>query len=139
MGIPEPDKRTVGGATAEVRAGGSAVRGTVRVAPAVLIELIQLTVQDIEGVAGLRSRRDKRTAPAGPDARTYDTGKIAVTISGDRIDATVALAIHHGTNVSELSAEIQRRIGFAAGQMLGMTVRTVDLYIQEVIPAPAAI
>ncbi len=124
-------------AAADVRKGNAAVRGTIRIAPAVLIELIELTVQDIDGVAGLRSRRDKRPAPDAPGARTYDTGKIAVTVSDDQIDAAVALAIHRGTNVSELSAEIQQRIGFAAGNMLGMTVRTVDLYIEDVIPALA--
>lgn len=121
------------GATTVVRGGGSDVRGTVRIAPAVLIELIELTVQGIDGIDGLRTRRNKGAdlAPAG--AKVYDNGKIAVTIEGDRIDAAIVLAIRRGTNVSELSAEVQKRIGFAAGNMLGLTVRTVDIYIEEIV------
>ncbi len=126
---PDPSK----GATAEVGNGGSDVRGTVRIAPAVLIELIELTVQGIEGIDGLRTRRHMRTTPASEGARTWDNGKVAVTVNGNQIDAAVAIAIHRGTNVSELSAEAQNRIGFAAGNMLGMTVRTVDIYIEEIV------
>lgn len=115
-------------------AGAAAVRGTVRIAPAVLIELIELTVQGIDGAAGLRSRRDKRPTTTTDASRTWDNGKIAVTVNGDQIDAAIAFAIHRGTNVSEFSADVQQRIGFAVGNMLGMTVRTVDVYIEEIIP-----
>ncbi|MDQ3443531.1 MAG: Asp23/Gls24 family envelope stress response protein [Chloroflexota bacterium] len=132
------DPKSTSGASAEVRAGGSAVRGTVRIAPGVLIELIELTVEGIDGVAGLRSRRDKRSQTAMAGARTFDNGKIAVTVNGDQIDAAIAFAILRGTNVSEFSAEVQKRIGFAVGNMLGMTVRTVDVYIEEIIPGQAA-
>lgn len=128
--------RQDGGPT-DGRLGASSARGTVKIAPAVLIELIELTVQDIGGVAGLRSRRNKRPADSSDGARTYDSGKIAVTVHGDQIDAAVSFAMYRGTNVSELGAEIQRRIGFAAGNMLGMTVRTVDMYIEEIVPALA--
>ncbi|MBA3379737.1 MAG: Asp23/Gls24 family envelope stress response protein [Chloroflexia bacterium] len=132
------DPKSTSGASAEVRAGGSAVRGTVRIAPGVLIELIELTVEGIDGVTGLRSRRDKRSQTAMAGARTFDNGKIAVTVNGDQIDAAIAFAILRGTNVSEFSAEVQKRIGFAVGNMLGMTVRTVDVYIEEIIPGQAA-
>jgi uncharacterized alkaline shock family protein YloU len=125
------------GASTEVRGGSSAVRGTVRIAPAVLIELIELTVRDIDGVAGLRSRRDKRAAPETSESRTYDNGKIAVSVNGDQIGAAIAIAIHRGANVSDLNDTIKRRIGFAVGNMLGMTVRTVDVYIEDVIPGQA--
>jgi len=135
---PNHDPKSTGGAAADVYASGMAIRGTVRIAPAVLIELIELTVQGIDGVAGLRTRRDKRPAPDGSGSRTFDNGKIAVTVNGDQIDAAIAFAIQRGTNVSEFSAEVQKRIGFAAGNMLGMTVRTVDVYIEEIIPGLAA-
>ena len=121
---------------AEVSMDRADVRGTVRIAPAVLIELIELTVQDIPGVAGLRSHRNMRRAEAEPGAKTFDNGKIAVTVHGDQIDAAIALAIGQGTNVSELSTEVQKSIGFAVGNMLGMTVRSVDIYIEEIIPGP---
>jgi len=137
MGDPKHDPKTISGASAEVRTGGSGVRGTVRIAPAVLIELIELTVPGIDGVAGLRSRRDRRPHPDVAGGRTFDNGKIAVTVNGDQIDVAIAFAIQRGTNVSEFGAEVQQRIGFAVGNMLGMTVRTVDVYIEEIIPSLA--
>lgn len=137
MGNPSHDPKSIGGASAEVSTGGTAFRGTVRIAPAVLIELIELTVHGIDGVAGLRTRRDKRPVPPSSSSRTFDNGKIAVTVNGDQIDAAVAFAIQRGTNVSEFSAEVQKRIGFAVGNILGMTVRSVDVYIEEIVPGLA--
>ncbi len=138
MGDLTHDPTSPSGAATDVRTNGSAVRGTVRISPAVLIELIELTVQGIEGVAGLRSRRNKQPPMDGSGSRTFDNGKIAVSVNGDQIDAAIAFAIQRGTNVAELSVEVQKRIGFAVGNMLGMTVRTVDIYIEEIIPGLAA-
>ncbi len=127
------------GAISEVRNERTGIRGTVRIAPAVLIELIELTVQDIDGVAGLRNHRQRIAAPTAQGAKSFDNGKIAVTVNGDQIDTAVAFAIHRGTNVSALSTEVQKRIGFAVGNMLGMTVRTVDISIEEIISGQAEV
>jgi uncharacterized alkaline shock family protein YloU len=114
--------------------GLTAVRGTVRIAPAVLIELIDLTLQQIEGVAGLRNHQARKDdVPDG--ARMFSNGKIAVTVVGDQITAGIGIAIERGTNVSDLGSRIKQAIGFAVGNMLGMTVQAVDVYIQEVLPA----
>ncbi len=130
--------RPVPGASTDVVApiGGDqapAVRGTVRIAPAVLIELIEMTVRDIDGVAGFRSRpwqKQPRNDPAID--KSYDNGKIAVSVNGDRIAAEVSIAVTRGTNVTELSREIQRMVGNAVGKMLGLTVRHVNVFIEEI-------
>ena len=122
------------GATTVITDGSTDIRGTVRVAPAVLIELVELTVASIQGFAGLRQRRAATPSATQEGARTYDNGKIAVSVRGDQIDVGIGIAIERGTNVSELTSAIQRQIGFAVGNMLGMTVRTVDINIEEIIP-----
>jgi uncharacterized alkaline shock family protein YloU len=66
----------------------------------------------------------------------FDNGKIAVTVSGDQITVAIGCAIDRGANVSELGAAIQQAIGFAVGTMLGMTVRAVDIQIQDIVAAP---
>ena len=138
-----PADRNASGARTEVVQpfhgnGDSEVRGSVRIAPAVLIELIELTVRDVPGVVELRQRRRRRAndqeAPAG---KSYDDGKVRVSVDGDQIDADISLSVAHGTNVSGLAATIQRQVGIAAGRMLGMTVRTVNVYIDDFVdPAP---
>ena len=113
------------------------VRGTVRVSPTVLIQLIELTVRDVAGVADLQSLRRpirrKGSETAGGTARSYDDGKVRVGVNGDRIDADVAISVERGTNVTALSHEIQRRIGIAAGQMLGMSVIAVNIYVEDIV------
>ncbi len=115
-------------------ARGTEVRGTVRIAPAVLIELIEVTVQGMDGVAGLRSR-NKRHRPdtQPPIGKPYDNGKVLVSVNGDQITTDISLAVHRGVNVTDLSASIQRRIGTMVGKMLGMTVQTVNVYIEEIV------
>lgn len=131
--------RQLKGASAEILApahgtGGSEVRGTVRIAPAVLIELIEGTVQGMDGVAGLRSRnRRHRTDSDPPIGKSYDNGKVLVTVNGDQIATDITLAVHRGVNVTELSASIQGAIGAMVGKMLGMTVQTVNIYIEEIV------
>jgi uncharacterized alkaline shock family protein YloU len=111
----------------------SAVRGTIRVAPAVLIELIELTVGDIDGVVELRSRPRKPRQAAEPEGKSYDDGKVRVAVHGDRIDTDIAVAIHHGVNVTKLTEAIQRQVAGAVERMLGMTASSVNIYIDAIL------
>ncbi len=134
------------GATTEIGApagdgatGG--VRGTVRIAPAVLIELIELTVRDIPGVAGFQPRRRvERILPRGmhapsserrsdATAGSYEDGGVRVRVTGDQIEAEVSIVVRRGVNILELSRAIQRGVGVTAGRMLGMTVAEVNVYV----------
>lgn len=121
-------------------ANAHGIRGTVRIAPSVLIELIELTVTTIPGVAGLRSRPrrpQEGTIDLGVCAgRRYENGKVLVRVDGDQIGADVGLAMYRGTNVTELSAGIQRKVGLVVGNMLGMTVQTVNVFIEDIVPPP---
>lgn len=115
-------------------ASGTEVRGTVRIAPAVLIELIEVTVQGMDGVAGLRSWNKRHRAGTGqPIGKSYDNGKILVSVNGDQISTDITLAMQRGVNVTELSESIQHHIGAMVGKMLGMTVQTVNIYIEEIV------
>lgn len=130
-----------GAATEIVTAAGEEsqrqVRGTVRVAPAVLIELIELTVRDVAGVVDLRPHRrrpqSQANGSASPNARSYDDGKVRVGVDGNQIDADVTVSVERGTNITELSHEIQQRVGVVAGQMLGMTVTAVNIYVEDIV------
>lgn len=115
---------------------GTGARGTIRVAPAVLIELIELTVSGIDGVVELRPR-PKRTRAAQPFAgKAYDDGKVRVGVIDDRIEADIAVSVTHGTNIAVLSRTIQQQVGRAVERMLGMTADTVNIYIDDIQPAP---
>ena len=130
----------------ELDRGG--IRGTVRIAPAVLIELIELTVRAVPGVTGFQARRRvERILPRGghgtatskgTSASAFEGGGIRVRIDGDRIDADVSIVIACDLNILDLSRTIQRQVGIAVGRMLGMTVNEVNVYVASVSPAKDA-
>lgn len=108
----------------------SDVKGTVRIAPAVLIQLIETTVRDIEGVTELISRKGKKRDDEA-SGKAFDDGKVRVIVDGDQIDAELAITLASGANVGTVTQNIRREVGLAAGRMLGMTVRSVDIYVDD--------
>lgn len=106
------------------------VRGTVRIAPKLLIQLIETTVRDVPGVLSLTSHKGKKPVD-GTQGKAFDDGKVRVVVDGDQIDADVAVVLYQGTNVAGVTEKIRHEVGVAAGRMLGMTVRTVDIYVDS--------
>jgi uncharacterized alkaline shock family protein YloU len=108
------------------------VRGTIRVAPAVLIQLIELTVRDIDGVQELRSRPRKTRRMTEHEGKTYDDGKVRVAVHGDRIDADIAIALKGGVPIAKVTGAIQTQVARAVERMLGMTASSVNIYIDTI-------
>lgn len=106
------------------------VKGTVRIAPAVLIQLIETTVNDIDGVVGITSRKGKKRDEE-ISGRAFDDGKVRVVVDGDQIDVDIAITLQAGRDVASVSSTIRKDVGVAAGQMLGMHVRSVDIYVDN--------
>lgn len=115
-------------------------RGTVRIAPAVLIELIELTVRAVPGVLDVQPRRRvERILPragygTGDEARgkSVESGGVRVRIYGEWIDVDVSIVVTADANIMELSRLVQRTIGVAFGRMLDMTVAEVNVYVADI-------
>lgn len=108
------------------------VKGTVRIAPAVLIQLIETTVKSTPGVVGLTSRKGKKRDEE-ITGKAFDDGKVRVVVDGDQIDADIAITLNTRANVNAVTEKIRRDVGVAAGRMLGMTVRSVDIYVDNFV------
>ena len=153
-------KRGAGSTSVTTEVGAGDVRGTIRVAPAVLFELIELAVREVPGVVGLATPRGvERIRPRGVHAATGDSGPppghplggnenragtttyeangLRVRLDGDRLDADVAIVVEPGQGIVELSRAIQQKVGAAAGRMLGMVVTDVNVFVADVA-SPAA-
>ena len=114
------------------------VRGTVRIAPTVLIQLIEMSVLELSGVIELKAHRSRKNEDTAPlPGKSFDDGKVRVIVDGDQIEADISITIARGTNVATLADAIRREVGVAAGRMLGMTVRTVNIYIEDIIDPSA--
>jgi uncharacterized alkaline shock family protein YloU len=127
-----PDDGAATGVALTGQDGAAGFHGTVRIAPTVLLQLVDLTMAGVDGFAGLRDHDTDQNA--GLAGRRFSNGKIAVTVDGDQIGVEVGCAIAHDTNVAVFSRLAQEAIGFAVGNMLNMTVKSVDLTIQDVAP-----
>ncbi len=112
------------------------VKGTVRIAPAVLIQLIETTVRGIDGVVAITSRKGKKRDEE-ISGKAFDDGKVRVVVDGDQIDVDIAITLHSGHDVASVAETIRRDVGVAAGRMLGMTVRSVDIYVDNVATGEA--
>lgn len=121
------------------------VRGTITIAPAVLVELIELTVQNIDGLVGIargrRKGRGKSLEIQTVDSRehtgkTFARGGVQVRIDGSHIDADLNIIVRSGANVLALGADIQSKVAVAVERMLGMTAREINVHVVEVQPAP---
>lgn len=117
-------------------------RGTVRVAPRVLIELIELTVLDVSGVTGFHNRhRMERILPRAHESssstgagRDIEARGIGIHLEAEHIDADVAITVAQDTSMAEVSEAIRRQVGIAVNRMLGLDVRSVNVYIAGVRP-----
>lgn len=113
------------------------VRGTVRILPGVLIELIALTVREIPGVLGFSTLRRaphtfSRSSATGRDALTFQAGGIRVGIRADQLSADVGIVVKGNANIMTVSQAIRRRVGVVAGQTLGMTVTGVNVHVNDI-------
>lgn len=108
------------------------VKGTVRIAPSVLIQLIETTVRDIPGVVALVSHKGKKHSEDN-QGKSFDDGKVRVVVDGDRIDTDIGITLQAGINVGKVSEKIRHEVGVAAGRMLGMHVRSVDIFVESFV------
>jgi uncharacterized alkaline shock family protein YloU len=144
---PAPEEPVVSGepeAAHRDHVDDNGVRGTISVAPAVLVELIELTLRDIDGFVGFsRSRRKGRgqvvqiqgAEVAETAGKTYQRGGVQVRIDGSRIDADLSIIVRSGSDVPGLGRAIQQRVGLAVERMLAMTANEVNIHVVEVQPA----
>jgi len=121
----------------------SDARGTIAIAPNVLLELIELTVRNVDGLVGLAgSGRKSRgrmlpiqdAADHEPKGKSYHRGGVRVRIDGDQIETDIAVVIRSGTHVPRLGQAIQERISVAVERMLGMTATEVNVHVAEIAP-----
>lgn len=100
--------------------------GRVTIAPDVLVSIARLTTLATPGVAAISSTR-MRTVFGGRDA-----GGVRVAVEDGRATVDVRIVVEHGTNMLQLSQDLQARIARAIQDMVGMDVAAVNVYIADV-------
>lgn len=104
--------------------------GTVRVSPAVLATVVRLTATGVAGVARVGGR------PLGPFGRVpwrrAKNSGVRLQVLPDGVHVEIDLVVQHGHNMLEVAGQVQHEISDAVEKMIGMTVREVNVRIQDV-------
>lgn len=121
------------------------VRGSITIAPAVLIELIELTARDIPGLLAIASPKRKgrgsvlaiqASEERETKGKTYQRGGVKVRIDGDTIAADITITIQTGAKVPVIGTTVQTRVATAVERMLGMRVTDINVHVVDIETVP---
>jgi len=98
--------------------------GNVVVAPNVLVRLVSLAIHEVPGVARLGSAPRARGGISGAGVLTQ--------ISAEGVGIDCYLIAQADTNLLELGVAVQATVAAVIQDLAGMTVREVNVYIQDV-------
>jgi uncharacterized alkaline shock family protein YloU len=90
--------------------------GTITVPAATLAELVARAAERVDGVQVRRPRRS-----------------VDVEIAGDGATVSVRLTASYGAVLPELAESVQREIAAALDQMCGLSARSVDVTVEELV------
>ena len=104
--------------------------GTVRIAPGVLATIAGLTALAVPGVA--RMSGDVVSGVSKLLGRPDALSGVKIQVKDDAVWVELHLVAEPDTNLYQLSTQVQRDVTQAIDKMVGMTVRQVDVYIEDV-------
>ena len=106
--------------------------GTVTIAPDVLSTIVSLTGQDVPGVARLGNVPGQQRVGAMLGSSTANADGVAVRVVEDTVVVDCYIIAQPDLNVLQLAETVQAAISEALNEMVGMPVRAVNVYVQDV-------
>jgi uncharacterized alkaline shock family protein YloU len=105
--------------------------GRVTIAPQVLVTIARLTTQSIPGVAQLCHQ----IGPRNVDrllGRVAGSGGVQIAIVDDAVKVDLYIIVEPKVNMRSVSKKLQTAVTRAIQDMVGMTVDTVNVHIEDV-------
>jgi uncharacterized alkaline shock family protein YloU len=110
-------------------------KGTVTIAPQVLLTIAKLTTLSIPGVACMSH---SLAGNVGRFLRRHGRGEgLRMRVEDDVVYLDLYIIVEPNVNLLELGQEIQQETARAINDMLGMRVGKVDVHIEDVAAPPA--
>ncbi len=107
----------------------SQLAGVVRVARPVLFTIVINTALQIPGVIRMAQTGDQWTRLLG---REVPRQGVALTVKENSVSADLYIVVGAGCNIVEVGNAVQEEVAAAIEEMIGMQVREVNVYIQDV-------
>ena len=103
--------------------------GVVRVARQVLSTIVINAALQTPGVVRMAHAGIPRARLIGKE---IPKSGVALTIKDDTVSADLYIVVESGVNIVEVGAAVQEEVASAIEEMIGMQVREVNVYIQDV-------
>jgi uncharacterized alkaline shock family protein YloU len=100
--------------------------GTVRIAPNVLATIVRLTALGVEGVSRLGGSGMGKLL--GRDAASG----VKVRVDDNAVSVDLYLVAKRDANLLQVGTQVQHQVAEAIRHMVGMSIREVNVYIQDV-------
>lgn len=97
--------------------------------PAALIGIIRRTAQDVQGVVRMGTVPPSRVGQLLTGSHTRDG--VLVRVNGG-VSADVYLVVQSDAQLLDLGQQVQVAVAHAIRHMVGMDVREINVYIQDV-------
>jgi uncharacterized alkaline shock family protein YloU len=103
--------------------------GSVRVAPGVLATIASLTALAVPGVARMSEQG------VGRFVRRSDrpAAGVKLQLRDDQVYVDLFIVVERGVSMYDVAVEVQREVREAVTQMVGIPVREVNVFIQDVL------
>jgi uncharacterized alkaline shock family protein YloU len=103
--------------------------GVVRIARAVLTTIVINAALQVPGVVRMAYTGDQWTRVLG---RQLPKQGVALAIQENSVTADLFLVVVNAASIVDVGASVQEEVAAAIEHMLGMQVREVNVYIQDV-------
>ncbi len=110
-------------------------RGVTRVTVELIVKVIRDAAQSVRGVRSSLVSVDNQPAAARPQLTRPRPEQVDVElgVSGSTVAVQVTVAVDYGPNLLELATAIRRQVQQHAEAMIGITVATVSVRIDDII------
>ncbi|HEY0752681.1 MAG TPA: Asp23/Gls24 family envelope stress response protein [Ktedonobacteraceae bacterium] len=103
--------------------------GVVRIAPQVLSTIVTHAALEISGVAYMARSQDPWTRWLG---REIPRKGVSLTVKENTVSADLYLVVESGVDIVSVGAAVQEEVAAALEHIVGMQVREINIYIQDV-------
>lgn len=103
--------------------------GAIRVARQVLSTIVINTALQIRGVARIAHTSDQWSRLL---SREVPKEGVALSVKDNTLSADIYIVVHAGADIVEVGTAVQEEVASAIEKMIGMQVREINVYIQDV-------
>jgi uncharacterized alkaline shock family protein YloU len=103
--------------------------GTVRIAPGVLVTIVQSSTLAVEGVIRMG---DTSSASLSRIFSRDENGGVKIEVVDGKVRADLYIIVDKDANMAQVGKQVQADVSRAIRLMVGMPVEQINVYIQNV-------